>query len=333
MYESVPMNETELEIRTWLSAGSVKSFDDMYYCRVLGAGNNIRMIGGMYADLSATAAEKGLDANTLLQRVAAVNDYFLQKRGASSYAIVAAIHIMTGQLWALRDHPLEEVCTALNSAYENYAARSRSWDLAIRKNLWNLVCRMDRVVLFDYSSTVNAVMETARDHGKRLEVFVPESRILDGGHAYIRNGVQLGHKMHYFPDAALAQFVEQADAAFIGAETFFPNGSAANTVGSDVTAILCRYYRKPFYVSTQMIKVDPRGFSGLGKPVVLEDSGPYFGLQLEPELRSAADMNLAGLVTVPASLITAFITEEGVIPPGAMYQVSRTYVDRMEQLP
>lgn len=55
MYEDIPMNEVELRIRAWLSPEAVKDFDDMYYCRVLGAGNNIRLIGKMYADLSATA--------------------------------------------------------------------------------------------------------------------------------------------------------------------------------------------------------------------------------------------------------------------------------------
>ena len=40
MYEDIPMNEVELRIRAWLAPEAVKDFDDMYYCRVLGAGNN-----------------------------------------------------------------------------------------------------------------------------------------------------------------------------------------------------------------------------------------------------------------------------------------------------
>ncbi|MEG2120034.1 MAG: hypothetical protein RRY53_06730, partial [Pseudoflavonifractor sp.] len=239
------------------------------------------------------------------------------------YAIVAAIRLMTGHLQALSDCTPAEVCGALNDAYANYSACSDAWMQSIKTCIWNVIRTMDRVLLFDYSGTVNAVMEVAHAHNKKLEVFIPESRILDGGHAYVRNGVGFGHRVHYFPDAALAYFVAQTDAAFIGAETFFPNGSAANTVGSDVTAILCRYYRKPLYVTTQLIKVDPRGFTGCGKQVLMEDASPYFGQQLEQSLRDAADMSIAGLVTVPAELITAFITEEGVIPPGALYEVSK----------
>lgn len=332
MYESIPMNETELEIRTWLSPSSVQDFDDMYYCRVLGAGNNIRMIGRMYADLASSAEERGLDPDTLLHRAASINDYFIQKRGSSSYAIVAAIRMMSGHFFSLSGHPLEEVRTALTQAYESYTARSDGWTREIRNNLWNVISSMERVLLFDYSGTVNAVLEVAREKGTQLEVYVPESRILDGGHAYVRNGVRLGHRVHYFPDAALAQFTGKADAAFIGAETFFPNGSVANTVGSDATAILCHYYRKPLYVPTQLIKVDPRGFSGLGKTALPEDASPYFGTHLEPDLRSSVNMRLSGLVTVPAHLITAFITEEGVIPPSGMYQVSRAYIERMERI-
>lgn len=332
MNESIPMSELELEIRTWLSADSVQSFDDMYYCRVLGAGNNIRMIGGMYADLAATARERGLDTRELLRRVAAINAYFIEKRGQSSYSIIAAIRLMTGKLHQLEDCPLDEVCDSLQAAYAGYQERSGAWKREIEAEIWNVIGSMERVLLFDYSSTVDLVMEVAAAHGKKLEVFVPESRILDGGHAYVRNGIALGHTVHYFPDAALAHFVEKVDAAFIGAETFFPNGSAANTVGSDITAILCGYFRKPLYVPTQLIKVDPKGFKGCGKKILYEDASSYFGLQLEPELREAADMQIAGLVTVPGELITAFITEEGVIPPSAMYAVSKAFVEEMEKM-
>ena len=332
MYEDIPMNEVELRIRAWLSPEAVKDFDDMYYCRVLGAGNNIRLIGKMYADLSATAKKSCWKASELIDRVEVINEYFIKKRGASSYAIIAAIRIMTGRIGGMRSSKLESVCDALDNAYKSYTSVSDVWNQKIRDNLWNVICHMEKVLLFDYSSTVNAVMEVAREHGKQLEVFIPEIRILDGGHGYVRNGVQMGHKVYYFPDAGIAQFVERADAAFIGAETILPNGSVANTVGSDVTAISCQYYRKPLYVPTQLIKLDPRGFDGFERRGLNEDASSYFGLQLEKELRDAADMSLLGLVTIPAQLVTAFVTEEGVVPANSMYQVARAYMDRMEKI-
>ena len=80
MYEDIPMNEVELRIRAWLSPEAVKDFDDMYYCRVLGAGNNIRLIGKMYADLSATAKKSCWKASELIDRVEVINEYFIKKR-------------------------------------------------------------------------------------------------------------------------------------------------------------------------------------------------------------------------------------------------------------
>lgn len=323
------MTKQELEIRSWLSPAQVRDFDDMYHCRVLGAGNNIRMIGGMYADLAATAAERGLSSEELVSRVEALSQYFIVKRGASSYAIVAAVRLMTGGFSRRKHDPLEQVCAALSGAYLTYRDRAEHWTEQIRGYLRELTVPMSRVFLFDYSGTVNLVLEVAAEQHKTLELYVPESRILDGGHAYVRNGVALGHRVHYFPDAAIAHFVRQSDAAFIGAETFFPNGNAANTVGSDLTALACHYYGKPLYVPTQLIKVDPRSFDDPGEKTLCEDASAYFGLQLEEELRAAADLTTAGLVTVPAELVTAFVTEEGVIPPSELRRVSQAFVDNM----
>lgn len=323
------MTEHELELRSWLSPDCVSDFDDMYYCRVLGAANNIRMIGKMYADLASSAGEKNLDGDALLARMEEISRYFIDKRGESSYAIVAAIRLMTAGLSELKGSPMEEVRRALTSAYRAYTEQSEHWTAQLREHLWEIVAPMDRVLLFDYSSTVNLVMQVAAEHGKELEVYVPESRILDGGHAYVRNGVALGHKVHYFPDAAIGHFAKEIDAAFIGAETFFPNGNAANTVGSDLTAIACRYYGKPLYVLTQLIKVDPRGST---EKTLYEDASAYFGLHLEEHLRETADLSTAGLVTVPAGLITAFITEEGILQPEELEVACGAFVKRMEEM-
>lgn len=326
MYETVPMSERERRIRSWLSPGAQKDFDDMYYCRALGAASNIRAIGGMFADLAATAEVCALDAPGLLGRVREISDYFIEKRGASSHAIVTAIRMMTQHLPELADGPLGTACAALEQAYAQYQARAQEWTERIMEYGWNILEPMSSMLLFDYSSTVNAMMQAAAAHGRFMDVYVPESRVLDGGHQFLRNGVAMGHRMHYFPDAALARFVERADVAFIGAETFFPDGSLANTVGSDLTAIACRYFGKPLYVPTSLIKLDPRGYRGYKKQEALEDAGAYFGLQLEPSLKERIDLKVPGLVTVPAALVTAFITEAGVVPPAAMYQVGREFL-------
>lgn len=331
MNENVPMTAQELTIRSYLSPAAVTAFDDMYYWRALGAASNIRAIGSMYADIAATAVKKGLDSSALIARVDEISRYFIEKRGASSHAIVTAIQIMTAGLHQLDQAPAEETCAFLAQSYQTYETRARGWMDKIREYGWNVLRPMEKILLFDYSSTVNAMMETARAHGKTLDVYIPESRALDGGHQFLKNGVRLQHRMHYFPDAAIPRFVEKIDAAFIGAETFFPNGSLANTVGSDLTAIACQYYKKPLYVPTSLIKLDPRGFFGCTKQESYEDARDYFGLQLEDSLREKVDLCMPGLITVPAALISAFITEEGVVPPGAMYTLSRDFVRRMEQ--
>jgi translation initiation factor 2B subunit (eIF-2B alpha/beta/delta family) len=43
-------------------------------------------------------------------------------------------------------------------------------------------------------------------------------------------------------------FIHKADAVIIGADKILRNGNVINKVGSLATAILCKYYKKPFYV-------------------------------------------------------------------------------------
>ena len=329
MNENIPMNERELNIRSWLSEGAKKDFDDMYYARALGAASNIRAIGSMFGDMASTAAANGLTGAALIDRVHEVSRYFIEKRGASSHAIVTAIRIMTAPLDALADAPLDAVCSAVAEAYNTYQAETRGWNAHIMEYGWTILEPMDKILLFDYSSTVNAMMETAAAHGKLLDVYIPESHALDGGHQFLRNGVRMGHRMHYFPDAAIAHFAARVDAAFIGAETFYPDGSVSNTVGSDVTGIACAHCGTPLYVPTSLIKLNPRGYFGFKRREIIEDASAYFGLHLAPELREKIDLCSPGLINVPASLITAFITEVGVVPPQAMYEVGKTFLRRI----
>ncbi|HIP99868.1 TPA: S-methyl-5-thioribose-1-phosphate isomerase [Candidatus Bipolaricaulota bacterium] len=106
-----------------------------------------------------------------------------------------------------------------------------------------------------------------------------------------------------------------ADAVLVGADRIAVNGDTANKIGTYTLAVLARRHGVPFYVVAPTSTVDPDLEEG-GK-IPIEERGeaevlsPY-GCRLAPE--GARAWNPAFDVT-PAGLITAIVTERGVISP------------------
>ena len=71
MNENIPMNEKETDIRSWLSENGKRYFDDMYYCRSLGAASNIKSIGLILLDL----AGNNTDPSVLISQINTVLSY------------------------------------------------------------------------------------------------------------------------------------------------------------------------------------------------------------------------------------------------------------------
>lgn len=324
------MDKSVQKLRSYLSAEGAEYFDDIVLMRKLGASPNIKAIGSMYSDLALHAEENGLDSAALVGRVHEISEYFIQLRGESSRAIVTAVTIMIKGIDDCCAKPLDATKDFLAKAHRAYSAEAKGWMMKIKEYGYNIIKDMNSMLLFDYSSTVTAMMETAAEHGKKMKVYIPESRALDGGRPFVKDALRLGHSPVFFPDAAMASFVKKTDIAFVGAETFFPDGSTANTAGSDLVAMLCFLFQKPFFVPTAMIKVNITGIEGHSKKELGRDLKEHIAVGWEEETKNKTDFICPDLSIVEPKYITGYITELGVIPPAAMFGVSREYIRSVE---
>ncbi len=116
-------------------------------------------------------------------------------------------------------------------------------------------------------------------------------------------------------------YLEKCDAALIGAETFNPDGTAFNTIGSDILGILCKSCNVPYYVLTPLLKVDRRSMTGHKKNRALISLEDVYTALLGEETAGSADLHCPELIPVNAKYITAYITEKGVIPAYSLYQL------------
>ncbi len=166
--------------------------------------------------------------------------------------------------------------------------------------------------------TAVGVIYAARQAGKQIHVFADETRpLLQGARLTAWELQSQGIPVTVLPDSAAATLLRQGrvDAVITGADRIAANGDVANKIGTYPLAVLARRHEVPFYVAAPASTFD--GATAAGEDIEIEQRDPAEvhrcgGERLTPEGVDA--FNPAFDVT-PASLVTAIITEKGVLRP------------------
>lgn len=166
--------------------------------------------------------------------------------------------------------------------------------------------------------TALAPIYTAQRQGKRLHVFVDETRpVLQGARLTAWELQRAGVPLTLITDNMAAHFLRAAGvrAIFVGADRIAANGDTANKIGTYGLALLAQAHAVPFYVVAPRSTVDLALPNGDGIPI--EERTPteithVRGVALAPDGVHVA--NPAFDVT-PARYINAIITEAGIARP------------------
>ena len=306
--------------RELLPPEAQERFDDVNEQRVLGASSHIRIIGDIFLSIAENGAD---DPLPLLRGIA---DHFIATRGESSQAITNAIGLM---LRNVHGSSRAELAQSIRKGVECYRTEAAKDLEKIRSLLWTVLEGKRTLLLYDYASTVVAISALGQEHGVSFRCIVPESRALDGGRPYVAPLLRTGHSVHVIPDCALYQYIPACDAAFIGSETYYPDGTCFNTVGSELTALLCSRFHVPFYVPTPLLKLDLRALDGYRKKPILDDHRQRIGGSWTADETAGVDFVCPELVAIAPEFITAYITEAGILPPTAMYTAGLNYAAKL----
>ena len=178
-------------------------------------------------------------------------------------------------------------------------------------------CNAGGLATADYGTAL-AVIFAAHEAGKKLRVFADETRpLLQGARLTTWELLARGIDTTLICDSMAAQVMREGRIAAIvvGADRIAANGDTANKIGTYSVAVLAKYHQIPFYVAAPSSTFDFSLESGQKIPIEIrgaEEITNGFGRQTAPS--GVAVYNPAFDVT-PAELITAFITELGVIRP------------------
>lgn len=166
--------------------------------------------------------------------------------------------------------------------------------------------------------TALGVVYAAQEAGKRIHVFADETRpLLQGARLTAWELGARGIDMTLLCEGAAATLLRdgKVDAVVTGADRIACNGDTANKIGTYTLALLAREHAVPFYIAAPASTFDPHTPDGSGI-VVEERAGAeilgFGACQVAPA--GTAAYNPAFDVT-PAALISAFITELGVLRP------------------
>jgi methylthioribose-1-phosphate isomerase len=166
--------------------------------------------------------------------------------------------------------------------------------------------------------TAFAVVLAAHRAGRLAKLWVDETRpLLQGARLTAYEAARAGIEHAVLADGAAASLMAagQVDLVITGADRIAADGSVANKVGTYSLAVLARHHGVPFVVAAPVSTVDLDTPDGASIPV--EQRSPrevtmMAGHQVTPAATTA--YNPAFDVT-PASLITAIVTERGVLMP------------------
>ena len=176
--------------------------------------------------------------------------------------------------------------------------------------------------------TALGVVRAAHEVGKVALVWVDETRpVLQGSRLTAWELVREEIPHRIIADGAAASLMarKEVDLVVVGADRIAANGDTANKVGTYALALLARAHALPFYVAAPTSTIDLTLPSGDAIPIEEREPGEVsqlHGILLAP--KESPVFNPAFDVT-PAELITALITERGVVRPPSREGIHRLF--------
>jgi methylthioribose-1-phosphate isomerase len=178
-------------------------------------------------------------------------------------------------------------------------------------------CNTGALATAGYGTALGVITSSFRD-GKLSQVWVDETRpLLQGARltAWELGRLEIPYKIVTDSSVGILMARGLVDRAVVGSDRIAANGDAANKIGTYTAAVLAHRHDVPFYIAAPLSTIDLDTPTGDEIPIEERSAAEVthvFGADIAPEQAPAT--NFAFDVT-PNELITAIITEEGVLEP------------------
>lgn len=179
-------------------------------------------------------------------------------------------------------------------------------------------CNAGRLATVKYGTALSPVY-ISKEQGREIKVYADETRpLLQGARLTAFELTDAGIDTTVICDNMASYVMKNhlVDAVLVGCDRVALNGDAANKIGTSSVAILAKHYNIPFYVCMPFSTFDKNIPTGDDIVIEMRNGDEIGEMWYEKTMipQAAKTLNPAFDVT-DHSLITAFITEKGVIIP------------------
>jgi methylthioribose-1-phosphate isomerase len=164
--------------------------------------------------------------------------------------------------------------------------------------------------------TALGVIRSAIEAGKTVEVFADETRpFLQGARLTAWELQQERIPVTLIADNAAGFLMSRGriDAVIVGADRVAANGDVANKIGTYQVAVLARRHTIPFYVACPLSTIDVSIATGADIPIEERAAEEVLGYRETRWAPAGTDVENPVFDVTPAELVTALITEKGVV--------------------
>ena len=164
--------------------------------------------------------------------------------------------------------------------------------------------------------TALGVIRSAVEAGKKISVIADETRpFLQGARLTAWEMVQEKIPVTLITDnmAGFMMSRGEVDAVVVGTDRVAANGDVANKIGTYMVAVLAQRHHIPFYVACPLSTIDMSIASGVDIPIEERHADEVKGFRDFHWAAQGVQIRNPSFDITPAELVTALITEKGVI--------------------
>lgn len=164
--------------------------------------------------------------------------------------------------------------------------------------------------------TALGVIRSAVEAGKKISVIADETRpFLQGARLTAWEMVQENIPLTLITDNMAGYMMAQGevDAVIVGTDRVAANGDVANKIGTYMVAVLARRHNIPFYVACPLSTIDLNIATGAEIPIEERSVEEVKGFRDYQWAAPGAKIRNPAFDVTPADLVTALITEKGVV--------------------
>ena len=190
-------------------------------------------------------------------------------------------------------------------------------------------CNAGSLATAEYGTALAAIY-VGKEKGKIFHMYADETRpLLQGSRITAFELMAAGIPVTLICDnmAAAVMAMGKVDAVLVGADRIAANGDAANKIGTYGLALIARAHGVPFYVAAPFSTFDLSIKTGKEIPIELREASEIINGFGKPTAPANVEVFNPAFDVTPNELITALITERGVIRPPFERNIRKLFLE------